>query len=114
MSGGGWFDAEALEAERMDADLEQADFEAAGREYGRRLRQSRRLLAAGDLGGAAAACPHGSGYPLRSLAARNLGDPRAGEDGFRCSDCGSVLAGVGLARRGERPRVLAACDWRRA
>lgn len=92
MTEGGWFDAEAIEAERLDADMEQAALVAAGARYARRQRQSVRLRAAGDLAGAARACPHGGGYPLRSLAAQRSNDPAAGQEGVRCDGCGSRLS----------------------
>lgn len=102
-----WFDPEAIETERLDADIEQANLEAAGRESARGHKRMLALRAAGDLAGAARACPHGGGYPLNSLAAQNSNDPKAGQQGFRCSDCGSILtewAGT----------VLAPCDWIRS
>lgn len=77
--------------EREQADIEQAELEAAGREYGRAHRRMMALRKAGDLTGAAKACKHGAGYPLASLAATYAKDPRAGEKGVRCSDCGSVI-----------------------
>lgn len=98
-----WFDAEAIASERMDADIEQADLEAAGREYGRSRKRMVRLRAAGDLAGAARACMHGGGYPLNSPAALNMADPRAGQQGFRCNDCGSVTTEY-------RGAVLIPCD----
>jgi hypothetical protein len=92
VSAGGWFDAEAIADERMDADMEMASLEAAGRRASRGRKRMVALRAAGDLDGAAKACRHGGGYPLDSLAARNAADPRAGEPGVRCLDCGSVLS----------------------
>lgn len=111
---GEWFDAEAIESERLDADIEQASLMAAGREYARGRKAMLRLLAVGRLDDAARACMHGGGYPLKSLAAENASDPRAGQSGFRCSDCGSVLAGDSLPSRYERPVILFACDRRKA
>lgn len=53
------------------------------------------------------ACLHGGGYPLDSEAARNEHDPRAGQAGVRCSDCGSVLSGF----RWDGPvTVLVPCE----
>ena len=78
--------------EREAADVEQAELEAAGREYGRRVRRSAALRDSDPMA-AARACPHGSGYPLNRPAAHHNNDPRAGEDGFRCTSCGSVLDG---------------------
>jgi hypothetical protein len=84
-------DQEAIEYERLDSDIEQAELEACGRTYWRSVKRMRELRNAGRLSDAALACPHGGGYPLASLAARNANDPRAGESGERCCDCGSVI-----------------------
>jgi hypothetical protein len=73
------------------ADYDQATMEAESRDYGRARRRSEQLAAAGDLAAAARACPHSAGYPITSPAAHNDHDPRAGEAGHRCTDCGSVL-----------------------
>lgn len=98
---------EALEDERFSADMEQAELEAAGRQFSRQLRRFRALLAAGKKDEAARACPHGGGYPLSSLAAGYEHDPRAGQDGVRCSDCHSVLSNF----RWDGPMVvLFACE----
>jgi hypothetical protein len=97
-------DPEAIEAERFQADCEQAELEAAGREYARGHKRMLRLRAEGKLREAAAACLHGAGYPLASLAAERSGDPGAGGLGFRCSECGSVLSEWAGA-------VLKPCDW---
>ena len=93
---GGWFDTEAIEQERFDADLEMAELEAQGRAYSLRQHQSELLRREGNLVAAAGKCPHGSGFPLDSLAASEgttgFGiDPNAGEEGWRCCDCGSRL-----------------------
>lgn len=92
MSAGGWFDPDAIEHEHRDADAEMASLEAAGRRTSARLRRMRALRAEGRLSEAAAACTHGWGYPLRSDAARNESDPRAGQDGWRCLHCGSAVS----------------------
>jgi hypothetical protein len=76
-----------------DADIEQAQLEAAGRASARGHRRMKQLRADGKLAEAAAACTHGAGYPTDSPAARNANDPRAGEIGHRCTDCGSFFAG---------------------
>lgn len=89
---GGWFDDEAIQQERWDAALEQAQFEAEGREYALRMHQSRLLRGEGNLAAAARKCPHSGGYPLDSPAANYEGDPNEGDDGWRCSDCGSRLS----------------------
>jgi len=103
-----YHDPEAIEAERLDADRELAELEAAGREAGRKLRRADRLRAEGRLAEAAEACPHGGGYPLRSIAARTSNDPRFGEDGVRCSDCFSVLSAFPFDD--EDVRVLYPCE----
>ena len=83
------YDPEAI---YQDADFEQQDFEQQGRDYTRREREARRLYLAGDDGAAAAMCPHGAGYTLNMPAADHSRDPFAGEDGWRCRDCGSRLS----------------------
>ncbi len=93
----------------QDADFDQRELEALGAETGRALRRSYALREAGDLAGAAATCPHGGGYPLDSLAARNAYDPRAGEVGERCLDCGSVISCFPFE---GNTRVIHPCDWR--
>ena len=87
---------EIIHYERLDADIEQAQLEAEGNAFALRLRQSERLRAEGNLVAAAGKCPHGGGFPLDSLAASEgttgFGvDPNAGEEGWRCCDCGSRL-----------------------
>jgi hypothetical protein len=95
-----------------DADIEQAELEALGSEADAMLRTMARLRAAGDLTGAAAACTHGWGYPLNSIAATNADDPRAGQDGHRCLHCGSVLRDSPFDHMYpcEVP-VIFPCDW---
>jgi hypothetical protein len=92
-----WNDREAIDAERFDADMEMAQLEAAGRSASKRAKCMRALRAAGRLDEAAAACTHGSGAPLRSICSSEGTsgwgiDPNAGEDGWRCHDCGSRLS----------------------
>lgn len=94
------------EAVIQDADIEQAELEAAGNRAARGIRRMRALRAAGNLDGAAAACPHGGGYPLDSPAAWASGDPFAGQAGVRCADCGSRLN----AFRWDGGRVLVPCE----
>ena len=99
---------EALEQERFEADVEQAELERLGREYGRREAKMIRAYRAGQLTVAASFCPHGSGYPLNSLAATNDRDPHAGQQGVRCSDCGSRING--FRYEVARVVVLAPCE----
>ena len=80
------------EAVYQDADIEQAQFEAEGRVFSLRMHQSKLLRAEGNLEKAAAKCPHSGGYPLDSPAAEYENDPNKGEEGVRCSDCGSRLS----------------------
>jgi hypothetical protein len=92
----------------QEADFEQYELEQAGREYSARARASEKARAQGDLQKAAELCPHGGGYPLDSLAAKNSNDPRAGEKGDRCCDCGSVVSEV----CNPEAEILVPCDWR--
>ncbi|MGB2713262.1 MAG: hypothetical protein WBC51_03725 [Vicinamibacterales bacterium] len=80
-----------------DADIEQAELEAAGRAAGRGHRAMLRLRTAGNLAAAALACHHGAGYPTHSPAATNCADPRAGERGHRCTECGSFWTAEQIA-----------------
>jgi hypothetical protein len=84
------YDPEAI---IQEADIEMAHLEAQGRAYAAKQESSKKALRAGDLMLAAQRCPHGGGYPLDSLAAKNNNDPRQGEQGVRCTDCGSVVSG---------------------
>lgn len=93
-----------------DADIEAAELAEAGRDFDRSLRRAKKLFLAGDLAGAAKACPHGWGYPTDALAATHSKDPRAGEPGFRCIHCGSWFADDPFAVRS--PRVKAACEFK--
>ena len=97
------------------ADAEQAELEREGREYDRAQRRAAQLKADGDLIAAALECPHGGGYPLKSLASERESDPRAGEDGERCSACNSVLSGFPWEIGRENVRVIHPCEprWHR-
>jgi hypothetical protein len=98
-----------------DADIEQAELEQMGRENDWMHRKMESLRDSDPMA-AALACPHGGGYPLASLAATNYEDPRAGEpEGWRCCDCGSVLATnrFDFDYPCEVP-ILIPCDWRKA
>lgn len=76
---------------RRDADILQAELEAAGNRAGRAYRRMAKLYLADLIEQAADACPHGWVYPLDSVAASEVDDPRRGERGFRCIECGSAL-----------------------
>jgi hypothetical protein len=77
-----------------DADWDMQALINAGNAAARGRRIMRERRAKGDLAGAAQACPHGSGYPTNSPAATNASDPRAGQRGYRCTDCGSHFATI--------------------
>ena len=83
---------EELPAGFQDADFDQREMEEEGNRIAAKSRQSRALREAGNLVAAANTCPHGGGYPLASPAAEHENDPNAGEEGVRCSDCGSRLS----------------------
>ncbi len=102
---GGWFDSEALADERFGADMEMASLEAEGNRLYARSQKSKALRAT-DPAAAAEMCPHGGGYPLNSLAAEHSSDPNAGEDGWRCSDCGSRLSEA----KWDGGKVLVPCE----
>lgn len=98
----------------QDADFEMRELEAAGRVAYRGFKAMRRLRAEGKLAEAAKCCSHGAGYPTNSPAAENDGDPRSGQRGYRCSDCGSFFAGVDdLWRLRVKPEATAPCEWTR-
>lgn len=102
---------EAVLEERFEADMLQADYEQQSREFGRSLRRSAALREEGKLREAAMACPHGGGFPLNSIAASEgttgFGvDPFAGEDGWRCCDCGSRLS----AAPWDNAKLLVPCE----
>lgn len=106
----GFFD---VPAGYRDADIEMAELESAGREGSRLKRLSNQLVAEGNLMAAANACPHWSRYGLSGTAARDAGDPRYGEKGDRCTDCGSwVSDALEDWREGLEPQVYAACEFR--
>lgn len=73
----------------QDADMEQAAFEAESDRYYGRVKRVKRLQAGGLLAEAAEVCPHGAVQGLKGSGA--IGDPRHGEDGYRCRDCGNVV-----------------------
>ncbi len=97
MDDGSW------DCEREQADYDQAALEEAGNRHARVVRKVKALLevakgltadplAASNIRQQAATlCLHGGGYGLKGSAAVDAGDPRAGEEGYRCHDCGSVV-----------------------
>lgn len=105
MSGLGW-DPEAP-AGFQDGDFEMRELEEAGARASAKVRIMRKLRAAGHLLAAADMCPHGWCYQLDSPAAEEANDPRAGESGYRCKECGSVLTDIFV----EGAPILHPCDW---
>lgn len=101
-------DGDGFDMDREHADHMQAQYEAEGRAYSRAQKRMREALARNAREEAAELCRHGGGYPLDSLAARNESDPRAGQAGVRCSDCGSVLSAFPFEDADYR--VLVACE----
>jgi len=92
---------EAIEQERLDADMLQAQYERESAVYSARERRSQKLRSEGKLDEAARECPHGSVGLLAGLCSED--DPRYGEEGFRCHECGSVVDEIG-------GRVIHACE----
>ena len=92
--------------EREQADYDQAALEEAGNRHARTVRKVKAMLATAEgltadplaasniRWQAANLCPHGGGYGLNGSAAVDAGDPRAGEMGYRCHDCGSVVTDI--------------------
>jgi hypothetical protein len=80
---------EIIYYEKLDADMEMAQFEAEGNRYWRLVQKSQELLAEGKIEEAVEMCPHGGGCWLSGSCAE--GDPRHGEEGLRCNDCGAVV-----------------------
>ncbi|GIV03649.1 MAG: hypothetical protein KatS3mg015_2479 [Fimbriimonadales bacterium] len=85
------YDLEAIYAERLDTDMLQAAYDAEGDRHARRMEQVRALLEAGRRDEAQDVCPHSGGYGLNGLAAAREGDPRYGQEGYRCWECGAVV-----------------------
>jgi hypothetical protein len=75
----------------QDADFEMRELYAAGARAARGHKAMMRLRAAGQMAEASRACQHGSGYNTDGGCATFLHDPRAGQAGMRCSDCGSFF-----------------------
>lgn len=82
---------EAVYYERLDADREQAEFEAEGRAYARRQAKAAAALESGDVETAVATCSHG--YVGGLTGSCTEGDPRHGQEGARCFDCGAHVTG---------------------
>lgn len=78
-----------MRTDRIDADREQAELYAAGRAATRGAVRMRQHLQAGDPARAAMECHHGYGYATSAPCAATEQDPRAGQPGHRCCNCGS-------------------------
>ena len=76
---------------RQEADEQMAALEDAGRRATRARRLVKALRLEGNYPKAASYCPHGWGYGTPGEAAVQRADPRAGQIGWRCLDCGSFL-----------------------
>jgi len=84
---------EVIYYEKLDADMEMAAFEAEGARYAARHRRVEALLAEGRLEEATKLCDHGATGLLKGTC--SLDDPRYGEEGSRCYDCGAVVTDLG-------------------
>lgn len=84
---------EAIHYECLDADLLQASLEAEGNRHARRAERVAKLLAAGQVGEATSLCFHGSVGGLTGSCTE--GDPRHGEEGYRCFECGAHVTEIG-------------------
>lgn len=73
----------------QDADIEQAQYEMEGNALARRQRHVETLKRAGADAEATEICAHGYVGKLDGLCSKD--DPRYGEEGFRCYDCGAVI-----------------------
>lgn len=100
------FDDYDLPSGYRDADLEMRELEAAGDAAYRGGRRMLELYRAGELARAARACKHGYRYGLRGTAAKDAGDPRYGQGGDRCIDCGSWVEDAGGIDRVFEPCEL--------
>jgi len=89
---GGWFDPEAIEDERFEADMLQAQYEAEGNAAAERQRKVDALKAEGRLEEAVKVCSHGYVGLLKGTCSQD--DPRYGEEGSRCYDCGAVVTDI--------------------
>ena len=84
---------EAIWLERIDADREQAALEAEGNRYARVSRKVANLLAKGEYAEAVQLCWHGHVGGLDGSCTEN--DPRHGEAGYRCFECGGHVTDIG-------------------
>lgn len=77
---------------RLDVDLEQAALEAAGNAYARRIREVEKFLSEDRIEEAVKLCPHG--YVGGLTGSCTDGDPRHGEEGYRCFECGGHVSEI--------------------
>lgn len=77
----------------QDDDILQAQYEEEGRSYSQRLAKAEKLIAEGDHVQGQNVCPHGHVGLLTGLCSED--DPRYGEDGYRCYECGAVVTDIG-------------------
>jgi len=84
---------EIIYYEKLDADREMAAFEEEGNRYWAKMQKVEKLLAEGKRSEAVQLCPHGSVGGLTGSCTEN--DPRHGEEGYRCFECGAVVSEIG-------------------
>lgn len=81
---------DAIYYERLDVDREQAAMEAAGSAYYRRYQKAKRLIEQGFIEEGVQVCPHGHAGGLDGSCTED--DPRHGEEGYRCFECGAHIS----------------------
>lgn len=84
---------DAIYYERLDVDREQAALEAEGNRYARQQRRVEALLKSGQIEEATELCFHGHVGGLTGSCTD--GDPRHGEEGYRCWNCGAHVTEIG-------------------
>jgi hypothetical protein len=84
---------DAIYYERLEVDREQASLEAAGTAYAKLQRRVEALLSDEKFAEAAELCWHGSVGAL--IGSCTEGDPRHGEEGCRCFECGAHVSDIG-------------------
>jgi hypothetical protein len=84
---------ESLYYERLSVDQEQAMLEAEGNRHYLRLRKVAKFLEEGEVEQAVLVCPHGHVGGLDGSCTDD--DPRHGEEGYRCFECGGHVAEIG-------------------
>lgn len=84
---------EIIYYEKLDADREQATLEAEGNRWWKNQKKVDALISAGDYHNAALLCWHSGGCMLTGSCAAD--DPRYGQEGMRCSNCGAHVTDIG-------------------